>query len=732
MTDASGDGDDPVVAVTPPEGPEARLSAEGPGRSWSRLRKRSLRRWTVRLLSIAGVALLLLSLTGWWLSSRVLSDDGFGDVVAKTVQQQPVRDFIGDQATLRLARANVVITAARPVVAKTVAEILNDPAVISAVHAFAAGAHHQILELNNRQRTNAAAASSAATIRATLQSIDPKLASKLPNSVLAITSDISQSDLVDVAVRATRWVNLLFLPVGALGVALLLVALLKAKEPIRAVRFIGFTMAIAGAIPVGLGLASPLFGYIGNNPEPARGAAVAAFIKVLLGRLVGAGWALSIVGFLLAYAPGRDGASMGTRVLRARDWFLRVRDRPRWQLTGAAAGVVVALLLVTRPARLAYWIGLLLAGLAVLCAFVVVLRQLGALVPGQPVRRIRKRQLVAIGTAMLGCFVLTTTGTATVVALTNRPATANPRASGCNGSVELCVEPINQIVWAGSHNAMSSTAYNFLSAEHTLTIPEQLNQGARALLLDAYYGYRQGGIVRTNLAGGIDRAGIQSEYGQDAIKDLDRLGALTGVADTSGKKQDVYLCHDLCELGAVKASDIFGAINTFLNRNTTDVVYLDIEDYIQPRDLEAALKAGHLWDRIYSIDPTKAMPTLFDIVNPPEGQKDAKRRVIVTSELHGGQVPWLVGTYQLLQETPFTFTSTSQFNCNPNRGAADNPLLLVNHWLRPDGPPDPGAAATVNSAATENKRLQECILADTACPTCSPSTSSRSGTPSRW
>jgi hypothetical protein len=105
------------------------------------------------------------------------------------------------------------------------------------------------------------------------------------------------------------------------------------------------------------------------------------------------------------------------------------------------------------------------------------------------------------------------------------------------------------------------------------------------------------------------------------------------------------------------------------------------------------------------------MPTLFDIVNPPEGQKDAKRRVIITSELHGGQAPWLVGTYQLLQETPFTFTSTSQFNCNPNRGGAGNPLLLVNHWLRPDGPPDPGAAVAVNSAATENKRLQECILA---------------------
>ena len=95
---------------------------------------------------------------------------------------------------------------------------------------------------------------------------------------------------------------------------------------------------------------------------------------------------------------------------------------------------------------------------------------------------------------------------------------ANPRTSGCNGYIELCLQPIDQVVWPASHNAMSSSAYNFLGAEHTITIPEQLNAGARFLMLDAYYGYDDNGIVRTNLAGGVDRKKLEKERGPDAVR----------------------------------------------------------------------------------------------------------------------------------------------------------------------------------------------------------------------
>ena len=100
-------------------------------------------------------------------------------------------------------------------------------------------------------------------------------------------------------------------------------------------------------------------------------------------------------------------------------------------------------------------------------------------------------------------------------------------------------------------------------------------------MLDAYYGYDDDGLVRTNLAGGVDREALEAERGDDAVHELDRLGALTGTADTSGEKQDIYFCHDFCEFGAVPAKQIFGDIGDFLDRNLTDVVIIDLEDYVQ-------------------------------------------------------------------------------------------------------------------------------------------------------
>jgi hypothetical protein len=286
---------------------------------------------------------------------------------------------------------------------------------------------------------------------------------------------------------------------------------------------------------------------------------------------------------------------------------------------------------------------------------------------------------------------------------------ANPRQDGCNGFIELCFQPLNQVLWPGSHNAMSSVAYNFFTAEHIGSVTEQLNDGARALLIDAYNGYQDHGIVRTNFSGAINRQEVVDELGGDALRQLDRVGALTGAADTSGKKKDVYLCHLYCEVGAVKATKVFSEINTFLNTHLTDVVILDVEDYITPQDLENALKQGHLWDRLYHLDLSKPMPTLLDLVNPPDGQDQAQRRVIVTSENHAHQAPWLIGSYDLMQETPYTFDSAAQFNCAPNRGASTNPLLLVNHWLRAPGPPDPVEAAATNAEPVLTRRLEQCV-----------------------
>src|SRR6187399_2951562 len=99
--------------------------------------RKGLGRWAVRLLALLGVLLMALGATGWWLTTRVLSADGFGDVVAKASQRQEVRDYIADQATLRLARTSNFVSAARPIVTDALAAAIATPPVTEAIHDFA-------------------------------------------------------------------------------------------------------------------------------------------------------------------------------------------------------------------------------------------------------------------------------------------------------------------------------------------------------------------------------------------------------------------------------------------------------------------------------------------------------------------------------------------------------------------------------------------------------------------
>ena len=106
---------------------------------------------------------------------------------------------------------------------------------------------------------------------------------------------------------------------------------------------------------------------------------------------------------------------------------------------------------------------------------------------------------------------------------------------------------------------------------------------------------------------------------------------------------------------------------------------------------------------------TTVLCTAVAMKQPKPGQDENPRRLVVMSEKHAGEAPWLLGAYDVSQETPYTFSSISQFNCKPNRGGDDKSFFIVNHWLRPDGPPDPVEAAQVNSQKVLTARLQRSL-----------------------
>ena len=677
---------------------------------WGWVTRQTWSRRVVRALSIVSVGLLILGIAGWWLTTRILSDTGFADVMAKSLRQPAVRQYVAEQVTLKLAPTSKVITAARPVATTVVSEALQTNAVGNTVRKVVAGVHRRLFALgNSNTQVGISADNAAATLRATLEAIDPNLARRVPNGVLNVATNITQNKSIDGFAHVARLIRWLYIPVGLLGALLMFLTFAKARDPVHSVRFGGFTLAIGGALLIGLGEATPVFARFAGDKDSGRGQAVASFVHVLLGRLVGAGWALALLGLLLAFAPGRDGSGVGVRFHRARGGLVRWWQQRRARIITGGGVLLVGVGLLTVPLPLLEFLGFFAALVVVFCGLLLLLRGTGIIETSTNTARLPKRKVVGLAAGMVISVVMTTTATAAVVNVVKPNGKANPRQDGCNGFIELCFQPLNQVVWAGSHNAMSSVAYNFFTAEHIGSVTEQLDDGARDLLIDAYNGYQDHGLVRTNFPGAIDRQQVVNELGGDALRQLDRVGALTGAADTSGKKKDVYLCHLYCEVGAVKATKVFSEINTFLNTHLTDVVILTVEDYVTPADLENALKQGHLWDRLYQLDLSKPMPTLLDLVNPPDGQDQAQRRVIVTSENHDGGAPWLLGAYQLMQETPFTFDSTAQFNCDPNRGSAGNPLLLVNHWLRAPGPPDPVEAAATNAEPVLTRRLQQCV-----------------------
>jgi hypothetical protein len=667
-------------------------------------------RWRVRLCASLGVVVIALSAVGWWLSTRVLDSEGFAEVVTLSSQRREVRDYIADQATLRLATTSNFVSAARPVVTDAISQAIASAPVREAVHDFALLAHSQIERFSQSKRVNVSSAEAANTVRVVLDAASPSLARKLPPNVLSATTTISQSETVDFLFRVGRWVRYLYIPALLVGIGILAYTLHRARDRVHAIRAVGVMLAVGGALLMGIGASTPAFAAAAETNAPGRGDAVAQFIDVLVGRLYGAGKAMGVLGLLIALAPGHDGGDLAARAERLRNWIGAKRLSRAWRFAGGLVLAGIALWALTD------WNGLFdvivaVAGLLLLyVAVVICLRATGLLVTDHSIPRLHVRQVAAVFAMLVVAFLVTGTAAVAIVARNTDEVRANPTNQGCNGFIELCTQTVDSIVWAGSHNAMSSSAYDFFGAEHTITVGEQLNSGIRFLMLDAYYGYDDNGLVRTNLAGAVDRTELRADRGESAVRELDRLGALTGAVDTSGKRNDVYFCHDFCELGAVPASRVLGEIRDFLDRNLTDVVIIDVEDYVKPKDFEQALREAELLDRVFIPKAKDAdWPSLVEMVATKDQRHGKKRRLVVMFEKQKAKYPWLLNTYAVSEETPFSFRSASAFDCAPNRGETGKSLLIVNHWINPGGLPDPVRAGVTNSQKVLKRRMGQCI-----------------------
>ena len=294
-------------------------------------------------------------------------------------------------------------------------------------------------------------------------------------------------------------------------------------------------------------------------------------------------------------------------------------------------------------------------------------------------------RVAAVGATLLGVLVLVGLGS-------NDEETPPLSVDTCNGSIELCDRPLNEVVFAGSHNSMSAATYkNWFFAQHEAGISQQLDAGIRALLIDPHYAVQTKGGVATDLEQDMGSAQkVDESLGPEGVAAAEAIRRQIGY--DGGGDTEVFLCHAFCEVGAIRWVDGLKEVRDFLMANPGEVVVMSIEDATTPEDTVAGFDQAGLTDLVYK-GPDEPLPTLREMI-------DLDQRLFVMAERDGGEPSWYRRQFEITQETPYSFDKPEQLekpdSCEPNRGPRTAPFFLMNHWVDTSPAPRPTNAKVVN------------------------------------
>jgi len=198
---------------------------------------------------------------------------------------------------------------------------------------------------------------------------------------------------------------------------------------------------------------------------------------------------------------------------------------------------------------------------------------------------------------------------------------------GCNGHASLCDRPFDQVAFATTHNAMSNRDDSWAGPNQNHGIPQQLEDGIRAMMIDSY------------------------EHEGEA-----------------------YLCHGDCLFGKIEMVTALQSITEFLNSHPAEVFTLIFEDYLGYEKTKTAFEASGLLDFIYVPDPETGWPTLREMI-------EANTRVVVLSDSGASEDGWYLPLFGYCFETHYSYQTPEDFSCNSNRGSENNDLFILNHFL---------------------------------------------------
>lgn len=210
------------------------------------------------------------------------------------------------------------------------------------------------------------------------------------------------------------------------------------------------------------------------------------------------------------------------------------------------------------------------------------------------------------------------------------PPDATPDAFACNGAAALCDRRYDEVVYATTHNAMSSAERRWGAPNQTHAVPRQLADGVRGLMLDTH----------------LDDDGTP------------------------------LLCHGFCSLGSQPLTDGLAEIGAFLDAHPGAVVTIIFESYVGPDATAAAFAAAGLAERAHHQPLDMPWPTLRALI-------DAGTPLVVFTDdgRAAGNHPWLHHVWSHAFETDFSNETPDDLDCDDNRGEPDRPLFILNHFL---------------------------------------------------
>jgi hypothetical protein len=288
----------------------------------------------------------------------------------------------------------------------------------------------------------------------------------------------------------------------------------------------------------------------------------------------------------------------------------------------------------------------------------------------------RYRALLATSAVSLGVLI---GGVAIALGVSGQSVSRTPAAqalSTCDGYAQLCARRLDQVVLAGTHNAMSAAdSPGWFIANQQHAIARQLDDGLRAFKISTHYGEGKPGNVRTDIQAEGARANRVSEkLSKEARAALQRFSGSVGFGPRKGKRE-VWLCHTLCELGATNAVGFFKTIRRFLQLNPGNVIVLFDEDYVSEKSLEGVFEKAGLFSHLAVLREGQQMPTLGQLV------RSQHNVLVFTQEPVSGRYPWDMYAFGgFIQDTPLGAVKPKQFTCKLYRGLPSSPLLMMNDW----------------------------------------------------